>query len=374
MNILLWWQLVHAGTLCVDPENNNKKIIAELFPVLGHKEHLHIYGRVFRDEQKRAKELKPIDDMSVSELKQGEVSFYTHSGIELGTSTIDKEGFVSTFLKLPEEQKEESFMIEARWNSCVIGRTTMRVLPYEYEDMVLRSDVDMTYLHSNFHSIAGMWRLLHTPAKERDVIQGMPDVYRLFRDQHNANRPLVFISGSPMFFKRVLEEKMYLDRVLHDGFVLKPMKEMVAQKKRIPVYLLKEQIGYKLEALLRLRQALPPNAKEFLMGDDTEADLVVYSIYTRLLEGDLSERALKNLLIELKVNKGWQEKIFQLLPDFEASLGEKSKIVGIAIHKTSHPSYKFGRTRWMIPQRTVFHSGGAELLQQMYARGWLSKP
>ena len=175
MNLLLWLQIAFGSTPCLDTEKIDKQVIAELYPVLGHKKHLYIEGRVFRDERKKKKDaIRPKDDMSIDEVKSGSVRFQTHTGIELGNSDIDKEGFIKSFLRFPKEIQAGSFMVEAVWRTCVIGRTTLRILPDDYEDMVLRSDVDMTYLISNFHSIAGLWRLLRLPAKAREAIEGMP--------------------------------------------------------------------------------------------------------------------------------------------------------------------------------------------------------
>ena len=55
----------------------------------------------------------------------------------------------------------------------------------------------------------------------------------------------------------------------------------------------KDQLGYKLPALLRARtSASESDARETLFGDDAEADAFVYSLYADLLAGKVTEDTL----------------------------------------------------------------------------------
>ncbi len=108
--------------------------------------------------------------------------------------------------------------------------------------------------------------------------------------------PLSFLSGSPNFFKMVLEEKAQLDGIAEDGIVLKPFKDIIASKVTevdlggvVPA--LEEQVGYKLTALLRLRLDVPVDTREILLGDDSEADAVAYALYHQLTSRQLTAEA-----------------------------------------------------------------------------------
>jgi hypothetical protein len=59
---------------------------------------------------------------------------------------------------------------------------------------------------------------------------------------------------------------------------------------------LRDQVGYKLPALLRARASAPIAAAETLFGDDAEADALVYSLYADILGGRIGENTLLALM------------------------------------------------------------------------------
>ena len=130
---------------------------------------------------------------------------------------------------------------------------------------MVRSDVDLTYLDTDFMSTTGKLNLLIQRAAERTRPAGHGR-WSTGRCGGGPARPttvpLTFLSGSPNFFKMVLEEKAHLDGIAQDGVVLKPFKDIIASKLSdvdlggvVPA--LEEQVGYKLTALLRLRLEVP---------------------------------------------------------------------------------------------------------------------
>ena len=84
-----------------------------------------------------------------------------------------------------------------------------------------------------------------------------------------GERSLVtFISGSPTQMRRVLEKKFELDGIRPDAFVLKPTLENILKGRFKAV---RGQVGYKLEALLRIRaDGRHERVPETLFGDDAE--------------------------------------------------------------------------------------------------------
>jgi hypothetical protein len=87
--------------------------------------------------------------------------------------------------------------------------------------------------------------------------------------------------------RRRLEDKLRLDGIVWDSFILKPNLQNML---RLRFRALKDQLGYKLPALLRARtDAGETEAKETLFGDDAEADAFVYSLYADIMMGRAGE-------------------------------------------------------------------------------------
>jgi hypothetical protein len=107
------------------------------------------------------------------------------------------------------------------------------------------------------------------------------------------------LSGSPEQMRRRLEDKLRLDGITWESFTLKPNLQNVL---RLRFRALRDQLGYKLPALLASRAKLgetgEPGAEvtESLFGDDAEADAYVYSLYADFLAGRVGEDVLLQVL------------------------------------------------------------------------------
>ena len=89
---------------------------------------------------------------------------------------------------------------------------------------------------------------------------------------------------------RVLREKFRLDGVEPDEFILKPNLSNILLMRWKAV---NNQVGYKLRALLDSRAE---GADEYLFGDDSEQDALIYSIYADMLSGDIGADELQETL------------------------------------------------------------------------------
>jgi hypothetical protein len=104
--------------------------------------------------------------------------------------------------------------------------------------------------------------------------------------------------------RRRLEDKLRLDGITWDTFTLKPNLQNLL---RLRFRAVRDQLGYKLPALLRARAALaeggePASAStETLFGDDAEADAYVYSLYADFVAGRIGEDVLLGVLERGKV-------------------------------------------------------------------------
>jgi hypothetical protein len=107
------------------------------------------------------------------------------------------------------------------------------------------------------------------------------------------------LSGSPEQMRRRLEDKLRLDGIAWETFTLKPNLQNVL---RLRFRAIRDQLGYKLPALLRARADLAEQGEpaaastESLFGDDAEADAYVYSLYADFLAGRVGEDVLVRVL------------------------------------------------------------------------------
>ncbi len=186
-----------------------------------------------------------------------------------------------------------------RWTEA---RNPRRVLTAPPPPVVYRWDLDKTYLKSDFESLRKMMRVPFERAEDKVDAPGVAALIRTLRQSaKREGRPafVYFISASPPQIGRAIREKLALDGVDVDGIVFKDqLQHLVRGRFR----LLREQVGFKLAELLKARLAAPPDAIEYLFGDDWESDPVIYSLYADVLAGRLTPDALTELLIRLRID------------------------------------------------------------------------
>ena len=144
--------------------------------------------------------------------------------------------------------------------------------------LVYRWDLDKTYLRTEFDTMRDLLRTAFESATQKRTVPGAAVLLR----ELAATGPLgiYIVSGSPEQLRRVLEAKLRLDGVRWDGFTLKPQLENIFRGR---FRVLKDQVGYKLGALLESRAELPAEIHELMFGDDAEADAFIYSLYSDLI-------------------------------------------------------------------------------------------
>lgn len=145
------------------------------------------------------------------------------------------------------------------------------------------ADIDRTYLMTRFSSLRGMARIPFERAEHKQDIEGMARLFREIRsgpEGQDRDTPLFFVSASPRQLRPVIEKKMALDGIGFDGTTFKDWGKVVGKMR---FHRLREQIGFKLTALLTGRAELPVGAHEVLLGDDLEHDALTYCIYADLL-------------------------------------------------------------------------------------------
>jgi hypothetical protein len=161
---------------------------------------------------------------------------------------------------------------------------------------IARWDLDKTYLRTEFDSLRD---LVKTALERPDQKRTNPGASTLLREMVRAGIRVHILSGSPEQMRKNLEDKLRLDGVTWDSFTLKPNLQNLL---RLRFRAVRDQLGYKLPALLRARAALgdsgEPTAtvRETLFGDDAEADAYVYSLYADLLAGRVGQDVVMRVL------------------------------------------------------------------------------
>jgi hypothetical protein len=158
---------------------------------------------------------------------------------------------------------------------------------------IARWDLDKTYLRTEFDSLRD---LVKTALERPDQKRTNPGASTLLREMVRAGIRVHILSGSPEQMRKNLEDKLRLDGITWDSFTLKPNLQNLL---RLRFRAVRDQLGYKLPALLRARATVADgeaDGRETLFGDDAEADAYVYSLYADLLAGRVGEDVVMRVL------------------------------------------------------------------------------
>lgn len=375
-----------AGDMDLDRNCDEDCPYADGAPSLGTPTRLPLRTRIVEEDPPvDITDSDPFKMLAQDEIERARISLSLRLAdgqtLALPEVQADEEGYVDAQIALPAGIGPGAHTLVLGVNRILAGEVPARVLAADHQGIAVRSDVDMTYLLTDFHSALGLAELMESDSREREALPGMPAVYRALRAgaDGSADRPLCFISGSPRFFKRTLQGRMQLDGVQHDGLVLKPFKDIITANilsfdfDQIQPEL-EEQIGYKMSALLRLRLDLPPTTPEILMGDDTEADHVVYALYHRFTAGALTAAALDAELGRLSVAESWRAQVRQLAPQVAAHMqGQPAPVRLIYINRTDTPGEAHAVADWTVPGMTRHHRGAWPLILDLFEEGHVSE-
>jgi hypothetical protein len=156
---------------------------------------------------------------------------------------------------------------------------------------VYRWDLDKTYLSTDFDSLRGLLRAAVEKAEDKRTFPGARLLLRELCATHPAG--LYILSGSPQQMRKVIEQKLTLDGIIWNDLVLKPsLNRLLRGRFRF----LRDQVSYKLRALLASRVGMAKSLPEVMFGDDAEADAFVYSLYIDLVAGRVGLDVLSQVL------------------------------------------------------------------------------
>lgn len=223
-----------------------------------------------------------------------------------------------------------------------IDRASYRTLDPDWEGEVVIADIDRTYLATRFSSMKGMLRIPFERAAQKRDIEGMARLLREVRrgpGRVTRDTPLFFLSASPKQLRRVIERKMGLDGISFDGSTFKDWGRVFAagRPKRI-----KEQIGFKLTALLTSRSHMPLGAHEILLGDDLETDPITYGLYADVLAGRIPTGDLARVLRRNGVGPADAEHIERLRRELQPGRGVRRAFIRLERHQDTDDFLRFG--------------------------------
>jgi len=178
-----------------------------------------------------------------------------------------------------------------------------REIAAEYRGPLYIWDIDNTYLITVYKKLRDLIRLHFESAEDKRPVPGAPALLRaLRRDSEDRSRrhPLFFVSASPESMRQVLEKRMLIDELEHDGA---SFRNLWHETTRPHLRHIKDIYGYKLAALLLYRQSNPQGAQEILFGDDFEHDREVYVLYSRVCAGQIRGDELDAILDHRGVNE-----------------------------------------------------------------------
>ncbi len=357
------------------PPGSGFDLYGDLYNGLGTVDTVRVTGRlVHEDEAVEITETTPTSQLSQDEARNHGFTIWMQN-TKLADASTDDEGYFDVPVDLtPLALSPGVHTAELRVDNVVAGVCELHLLPVDDAGVVVRSDVDLTYLNTDFQSSTAKAKLMIENSHDRETLPGMAAIYQ------TLDRPTVFLSGSPLFFKRILEGKMQLDGVDNAGLVLKPYKDLIMFEilEFDPAGIvpsLHEQVGYKLTRLLELRQALPATTGEILMGDDSEADHVVYNLYHRFTSKQIDQAELMDELKGVDVVEPWLSSIEAAAPAALAALegATEDPVRAIYINKTPVPGEHFTVADWAVEGLTIHHDGAGPLATDLAERGFITQ-
>jgi len=241
-----------------------------------------------------------------------------------------------------------------------------RTYPGGFDGRVYIWDIDKTYLDTRFSSLKGMARIPIEFAVDKRAIPGMPEVLRGLRrgrGRQYAATPLYFVSASPPQIRKVIARKMLMDGVEYDGIAFKDWARSIFS---LRPGRLREQVGFKLCALLSIRQNRP-DSREYLFGDDVESDAEAFHLYSRLLAGELSAGDAENEMKAAGVKKDDRRCVHSLIDRLCNNHGSVEKVF-IHLARETDPAAFSHLTPLVVPVK-----GGCQLALACYELGLIDE-
>ena len=218
-------------------------------------------------------------------------------------------------------------------------------------------DLDKTYLDTAFETFRGLIKTALEKAFQKRNVPGTATLVRAlrnsWRDQHEGRSdfPIYFITGSPPQLEQKIHQKLNLDGIYPFGLFCKDNFKNLRPSR---LSRLKQQVGFKLQALLQLRLHLGGQVRQVLWGDDSEADAVIYSLYADICARRLSENDLRQVLKGLNVTGQQVDTILRLQSTIPVFDPVEKIYINLAVDTDAEYYLKFGRR--VVPTYNTFQA------------------
>lgn len=214
--------------------------------------------------------------------------------------------------------------------------------------IITRWDLDKTYLRSDFSNLSELaQRVIERPDQKRPV----PGAATLLRQLGARASQVHILSGSPRQLRRAIATRLRMDGVRFDRLTLKPNASNLF---RLRFSALKDQLGYKLHALLSARydeqergSAAP--TLEILVGDDSEADAFVYSLYADICTGAIGVKDLACILADGNTYPDVRQEILRLANGLTPSVQDVRFLILIHLDRQTPPSHFSAFSPRLVP-------------------------
>jgi hypothetical protein len=181
-------------------------------------------------------------------------------------------------------------------------------------------DVDKTYLATEFDSFRKLIRIPFEKGEDKVAISGtVPLLKELSRGSGDISKenPIYFITATPPQLSGAIEDKLEIDTIPYFGITYKDNLSNIRKGKFLKI---REQLSYKLAALLIHRRRVGTHSKEFLFGDDSESDALIYCLYSDIASGRLTGERLRRVLESLGLPGEDRDYILRIkgeIPDYD---------------------------------------------------------
>lgn len=183
------------------------------------------------------------------------------------------------------------------------------VVFFSYRDLTLLPsvkslyvwDLDKTYLDTRFENIQSLFKTIFEKAKDKSNVPGTKTLLQSLDAVSDESVAIFFLTASPPQMEEKIFRKLRLDGIRPWGIFFKNNLKNIFPPNRWR--LLTQHVGYKLQALLHLH--LLGESKilsQFLWGDDSEMDVVIYNLYSDICSHRLKGENLKEVLKHFHVS------------------------------------------------------------------------
>lgn len=212
-------------------------------------------------------------------------------------------------------------------------------------DEVFVWDLDKTYLDTSIDSLTKLLVTALERAFSKKNVPGTRTLLQVLSKHWQETRgqsrfPVYFITASPPQLEERISDKFAIDGIRPFGCFYKDNLRNLHPGR---FWRLTKQVGYKLQALLQLRQRLAPDVKQICWGDDSESDAIIYNIYSDICARRLGPNDLRSTLKHLSVANEQMDQILNLQAQTPPSDPVEKVYINLAVDTDPDYYLKFGR-------------------------------